>query len=734
VTPFSLTLATLLTLASDAGAPDAGVTDALTADATGTDAARAAVPSAPVPRHRLEGRVLARGGRRPVAGATVLVDVTPVADSDATGRFWADVPCGRQHVSVQAPGFDVGFVERDACADTSPLVVRLAPRAGAASYQTVVVAPTTQPMVRLEGTELLRTPGTLGDPLRAVESLPGVASAAWPAPVYAVRGANPGNTGFLLDELRVPSLFHFALGPSVIHPYFFERLDFYPGGYPARYGRSIAGLVSAQTRAAPADDVHASIDVRLLDAGAMVTAPLPGNGAVAVAGRYSYLGPIGGLLSSDVDLGYWDYQLRADRAFGPVKLTLLVLGSSDHLLLPGQGMDPGLAVPRKLAQRFHRAKLRAEVPLAGGRLAASAAVGTDHTQAPLADLVPLIVDARTFVPRLTFTRSTPHADVSLGFDGELTRYEPAVAPVRVGRLDLSQARTARLLAGFVSATIRAGQRLLLTPELRYDTYAITGTSKADLGPRLGARLSLGAQTWLTALGGRFTQAPTFPLQIPGIENFGLALYGLQTSWQGSVGVGTTRWLGLESTVTAFVQRYVLSDLRDPSLANGVDLLSDDLLVRRDALSYGAEVLVRRPATERLHGWLSYTLSRNLRALGGGVIGPSDWDQRHILNLVLGYRMGRTTVGGRAHFNTGRPVLVAGGEGAVFDRVPPFYQIDLRAERRYIFERFSLDVYFELVNATFSRQTFSLTRYSATEEAMGDSYRIVLPSIGVHGEF
>ena len=118
--------------------------------------------------------------------------------------------------------------------------------------------------------------------------------------------------------------------------------------------------------------------------------------------------------------------------------------------------------------------------------------------------------------------------------------------------------------------------------------------------------------------------------------------------------GTTRFAGLESSVTGYVQRYLLTDVRDPAIMRTSDPFADDFLVRRDALSYGVEVLVRRAASERLHGWLSYTLSNSQRALGGGVIGPSDWDQRHVVNLVLGYRWHNTTFGGRAHFNTRPP--------------------------------------------------------------------------------
>jgi hypothetical protein len=187
-------------------------------------------------------------------------------------------------------------------------------------------------------------------------------------------------------------------------------------------------------------------------------------------------------------------------------------------------------------------------------------------------------------------------------------------------------------------------------------------------------------------------------------------------------------------VTTYVQRYVLTDVRDPVVTSNVDPFAEDYLVPRDALSYGVEVLVRRPPTERLSGWLSYTLSNNQRALGGGVIGPSDWDQRHVVNLVLGYRWRAYTFGGRAHYNTGRPVLVSDAAGETFQRLPAFYQVDLRCDRRILFEKFSFDVYLELVNATLSRQVVGLVQMAPDTPPTQDGFRIVLPSLGVHGEF
>src|SRR5439155_10764171 len=161
--------------------------------------------------------------------------------------------------------------------------------------------------------------------------------------------------------------------------------------------------------------------------------------------------------------------------------------------------------------------------------------------------------------------------------------------------------------------------------------------------------------------------------------------------------GTDRFAAFGADVTAYVQRYRLTDVRDPRLQH-VDPLHDDFLVPREALSYGVELMVRRPPTEHLHGWLSYSLSRSLRAVGGGVIAPSDWDQRHVVNLVAGYRWRRTTLGGRVHVNSGRPYLVGDFRGSELARLPPFWQLDLRVDRRFVFDAFVLEAYADLANA------------------------------------
>ena len=67
------------------------------------------------------------------------------------------------------------------------------------------------------------------------------------------------------------------------------------------------------------------------------------------------------------------------------------------------------------------------------------------------------------------------------------------------------------------------------------------------------------------------------------------------------------------------------------------------------------------------------------------------------------------------------------------RLPTFYQLDLRAERRFLFDAFTLDVYVEVVNATANRMVYGLNQNPTTGAVEQYSLRLFLPSLGVRGQ-
>jgi hypothetical protein len=725
--------ATAVDAGSDAarGGLDGGVDATAAGDAAAPgDAAAEAAPPATAP---LRGRVLEKGTRRPLSGATVAIDGIAAGETDADGKFELRVAPGRHHVQIQTVGHEMTDRPVDVVAGGADSVelFRLAPRQTGERYETTVRSTRQEiPQINLSAEEARSVAGTSGDPMRVIASLPGVQQIVWPAAIYVVRGANPGNTGFYLDGVRVPALFHLALGPSVIHPYLIGGVDFYPGSYPASYSGFVSGIMAARTVAPPADRVHASVDVTLYDAGGIMTAPWDaGRGTVAVAARYSYTGALFSALSVDNTLRYGDYQLRADHPLAGGQATVFAFGSLDQVGWVN------LNLPEYASLQFHRADMRWRRAVGGGRLLIGNTLGADWSQSTLFDR-PIKVNALSDAPRLIYDRSFGPVDAQVGADGNAQSFIASVPDFGRQPSDLGRTRKALSAGAHATLSFHTGP-LTVSPGVRADLFAEEGVRRWAVGPRLDAAYRMTDRLTLKASGGRFAQMPSLPVSVAGFEAFGLADYGLQTSLTGSLGVETALPRAFALSVTGYAAQLRLTDVRDIDLTS-IDPGAPDFLVSRRGRAYGAEVLLRKTDRGRLYGWLAYTLSWSLREDDSGVFGRSDWDQRHILNLVTGYRMrGGYSVGARFHFNTGRHAPIVGSPGGQYQDLPAFYQLDLRAERRIVFDRFVMSLFADFANTTLTREVVQVVwDYDPNTGMRGPvqrDFHLILPTIGIHAE-
>src|SRR5262249_49438336 len=190
----------------------------------------------------LSGEALERGTRRKLPG--VIVSIAELGLDAGTGEagtfYFHGVPPGKYRVLAVDPKFDrlnrpITFEKREA------LEVRLwmRPRGGN-PYETVVEGEREVLEVTrrtLQRQQLTSVPGTFGDPIRVIQTLPGIQRAPFGLGLLLVRGSNPDDTGIYVDGHEVPSLFHFLGGPSIFNAEMLESLDLYPGGFPARFGR-----------------------------------------------------------------------------------------------------------------------------------------------------------------------------------------------------------------------------------------------------------------------------------------------------------------------------------------------------------------------------------------------------------------------------------------------------------------------------------------------------------------
>jgi TonB family protein len=651
------------------------------------------------------------------------------------------------------------------------------------------VRPEASRTVTLSRSEVRQIPGVFGDPFRAVEIMPGVTPIISGLPFFFVRGAPPGDVGYFLDGIRVPLLFHVGVGPSVIHPALIERVDLYPGGYPARYGRYSGGIVAGET-VAPMDRIHGEYNVRLYDAGALAEAPFAdGRATVLLGGRYSYTAALLSLLQSTAVLDYWDYQARATYDFdGKNKIGLFAFGSYDYL--GEQTSDQTLTL---FGAEFHRLDLRFDHRFGpDGEIRIATTGGIDRTRLP---------DDRFLRDRLIGARTeleyklASGALLRAGTDLQLDSYD-----IELGTSNLSVAsqagaalfptRTDVGIAGRADVVFTPTRRVEITPGARLDFYQSESATALALDPRLSVRLEMTPSSHFLSAIGIASQAPSFVVPLPGFQPGGLK-GGLQRALQQSFGVEVD--LGQNTIATATVYHNGFFNMSDPLGSSQAtlggcppgsfpdqtlpgdrgnqpqnprggcrspDTISQDtghvlqdatggqgngsggggtasavaaLEKRTMGRAYGFELFVKRKLTSRLGGFLSYTLSRSTRTLGNQEF-IAAFDRTHVANAALAYDLGRNwRAGTRVVFYTGLPKAPDPTDPGS-TRLAPFFRLDLRLEKRWILsEHVWISAVAEWMNATLSKEEISTTctLQGCQTNTVGP---VTIPSLGVEGGF
>lgn len=355
-------------------------------------------------------------------------------------------------------------------------------------------------------------PGTLGDPLRVMSLLPGVAAPLPGLPIFAVRGASPGTSAYYLDGMRLPLLFHLLVGGGVVHAELVDEVAFYPSGYDARFGRAAGGIVTAETRGARSDGQHFDGTLRLYDVSGLLELKLPQGVRITASGHYGYPGPILNAIDKRIALDYWDYQLRLDWRF----LTVQALGAHDTLELGTDDADSEPVTAQSTRISFHRLQVR--VRGSRGPLSGEAALIGGYDDAG---------DRSGRGVHKLFLNAKAQLGLRFGFlhllagvDGEVSRFTAENFEVGLRRLkfvydlegparsvadgsdgkrdELGDIGSERL--GVVGSAFVQGEgefldrRVLVSMGARVDAYHAGGVTLLGLDPRMSLRLR--PQSWL----------------------------------------------------------------------------------------------------------------------------------------------------------------------------------------------------------------------------------------------
>lgn len=635
------------------------------------------------------------------------------------------------------------------------------------SYETTVTTKAIKRDAQAQGLsqeEFLSMPGTFGgDPVRAAQNLPGVGQSGGGAQII-VQGASPDDTGYFINGHRVPLVFHFGGLSSVVMPQAVERVDLLPSGYGPEYSRAIGGVINLQTKDPKKDRHHGFSYVDLLTSGAMFEGPLSEKSSYLVAGRYAYIGYVlKAVASSNKDfeittaptsadaLAIYRRELNANWNF---KTTLIA--SRDNLELALNRAlqdDPQLRGSFQTTTQFFRV-----IPQLTGRL--DDKTTTDHSVAIGRDSILVDVNGRylkiesdtmTHRSEVIRTWSGQHKSF-VGLDNQFDLSNVRVNlpnsydlggvqnPFGVGdeRKFDTKAKEAQLGA-YLRHEFRPNENgpWTLLPNLRLDHFTIT--HETFLQPRFQTRYQVDSSLeWHTAYG-HYVQPPR--------PQESSSLYG-NSSVRSPKAIhymaGWTRDFrnsgtdGLQFTNNFFYK--TLDSLVIPSVEDNYNNKGTGTIV-------GGE-LQAKYKDGPWSGQVVYTYLNSKRRIPGLGEYPAEFDQTHNLNLIGSRQYDRWIYSGRFRVVSGAPYTPVVGStydsdndvyiptrGSLYSsRFATFYQLDLRAEKKTIYNQWILSWYVDVQNVTNSANPSRVEYaydYSKKKSVRGLP---ILPTFGVRGEF
>ncbi len=619
--------------------------------------------------------------------------------------------------------------------------------------------------------EISKMPGTNGDALRAVTSLPGVARPPGLSGELSIRGSAPRDTQVFFDGIPVPLAYHFGGLSSIVPSEALESIEMYPSNFGPQYGRAHGGIIDAKLRSPRSDRWGGLLQLDLLDARALAEGPAGESTRILVGARRSWIDAWLGPMLRDAGAGvtaapvYYDYQAIVEHDLTPdTTLRVALLGSDDRMELTMKtpsSSDPATGGDLSMNMNFARVHATAttrlgedtiwENTLAVGTVGEEMGVGTISL-----DLTSRSVNARSDLR----TRLAEGAWATVGLDVEWADYDiTLIAPAMdyetgeasgpvFGRPSSELETTGQLTrpAAYALFELQPSNQLKLLPGVRVD-YA-TETERWTADPRLGARYELrpGAyRTTLKAGVGLFHEPPA-PYQ--SIEPFGNGNVRPSRAMHYSVGLEQRVAQDLEVSVEGFykdLQRLVVGVPDAQASASGLVYRN-----RGRGRAYGTETMIRYDAKGAFFGWLAYTLSRSERSDAPNLpLERFRFDQTHILTALGSYRLGAGwQLGGRFRYVTGNPYTPNLGGMMDYDsgayapvesrngystRLPAFHQLDVRVDKTWQFDAWKLNAYIDVQNV-YNRQNVEAVSsnydYSKTSKVSGLP---ILPIIGVRGE-
>lgn len=606
--------------------------------------------------------------------------------------------------------------------------------------------------------EIERAPGGSRDISKVVQNLPGVS----PTPGYRndliVRGGGPNENKYYLDGIEIPVFNHFQTqgsgggNASLVNTDFVNAVTLYTSDFPAARPGALSSVLDLSMVEGNSKRFGAKFSIGASDAALTLEGPLGKKGNIIASYRRSYLQFLFAVLKLPFLPTYNDAQFKFSYHFDKRNdLYIIGLGSFDKnkLNLSLDELDPSrqeilnylpennqwsYVVGAVYRHRFDTGDLRFIVSTSRLNNSLQKWQNNDESLGKTLDYISNEVEAKSRVEySIGDFRMGANVDRSfysndtyrlLYFDGQPVdnNYSADLYLTRYG--------------GFVGYYKSLwGNRVKVSASLRIDgnNYSsYMSNPLRQLSPRLSVSYEFVPRWTFSASAGRYYQEPGYATM--GYREVGQMVNRERLRYiqsdQVTAGFSFKPNDDSKVSIDGFYKQYSdypMSLVDSTSIgSNGLDVFAigaEPVSSAGKGRAYGFEFQYRNDDLWGFRFYFAYTfyysefrkMDAAFEATGDYV--SSNWDNRHIVNVLLSRDLGRGwEVGARWRFSGGapstpydvnvssdinnwntskRPIL----DYSLYntDRLPSFHQLDLRVDKKWTFRHWTLGLYVDVQN-------------------------------------
>ena len=623
--------------------------------------------------------------------------------------------------------------------------------------------------------QIFEMPGANGDPVKAVQNLPGINRTQGFSSQIVIQGADPKDTAYDFEGHEIPLIFHFGGLTSVVMPEAVDSVDYYSAGYQADRSRALGGMISLKTRNPEVTerDSKGLFYVDNLSAGGLFESKINDTSSFLISGRYSYVGFFlktafkdNEALDLTVAPEFMDitsvYQKKiSDRE----NLKVSFLGSRDKLAFVFNEPvreNPALRGKFSNTVNFFRIIPQYSIKIDDkNNFKTSLGVGKDQLAIDIGDKF-FKLDTTNITTRGEWeNQTTDKLNLQTGWDNyystadvdfkiPIQRGAGGISnPVSSGSDRIASIQKSKVNnLGLYSRLEYKIDQLKLIPSLRFDRFS--QTKENFLLPRFAAQYNLDEYRFIKLGLGQYVQNPepqessqeygNPDIQAPHADHFSV---GYEHDFKKGERYGFN--FGLNSFYRNFSKLVIQSS--KTVQRNGVDVFE---VVNNEGTgkAYGGEFSVKY-SQDQISAAVAYTYTKSLRSDPVNGEYNFQYDQTHNLNLIGSYEfINQWKISTRYRYVTGNPNTPVIGaifdsdnesyfpiRGAIYsDRDKPFQQLDLRIDKKFILDREIWSVYLDIQNILNTKNPEGFNYSYDYKQKIDITGLPTIPALGIRGEF